>query len=79
MLQGRADQTGAETKNEALSAQRAQSVYDALMARGIPADMIRAVGLGDSKPLRHGSPAYQLEVNRSVTLEVQLQSRGGKP
>ena len=73
---GRADQTGAETKNAALSEQRAQAVYDALLDRGIPADMISAIGLGDTQLIRHGSAAYQLEVNRSVTLKVQSQSQG---
>lgn len=76
VLYGRADHTGAETKNAALSEQRAQHVYDALRERGIPADMISAVGLGDTEPIRHGSAAYQLEVNRSVTLKVQSQSQG---
>ena len=76
VLSGRADHTGAETKNTALSAQRAQHVYDALRERGIPSDMISAVGLGDSEPIRHGSAAYQLEVNRSVTLKVQSQAQG---
>ncbi len=76
VLNGRADQTGAEIKNTTLSQQRAQQVYDALRDRGIPADMITAVGLSDTQPIRHGSPAYQLEVNRSVTLKVQSQSQG---
>jgi len=79
VLEGRADQTGAETKNAALSEQRAQAVYDALRERGIPAEMISAIGLGDSQPIRHGSAAYQMEVNRSVTLKVQSQSQGGRP
>lgn len=79
VLNGRADQTGAETKNAALSAQRAQSVYDALRERGIPADTISAVGLGNAEPIHHGSAAHQLEVNRSVTLKVQSQPQGERP
>lgn len=79
IIYGHADHTGAETKNAALSEQRARSVYDALVERGIPVDAISAVGLGDSEPIRHGSPAYQLEVNRSVTLKVQSQAQGDKP
>ncbi|MGB7554909.1 MAG: OmpA family protein [Candidatus Korobacteraceae bacterium] len=70
-IYGRADQTGAETKNAALSKERAQHVLEALHERGIPSDMLTAVGLGDSEPIRHGSPSYQLEVNRSVSLKVQ--------
>jgi outer membrane protein OmpA-like peptidoglycan-associated protein len=76
VVYGRADQTGAETKNATLSEQRAQSVYDALRERGIPAETISAVGLGNTKPIHHGSATYQLEVNRSVTLKVQSQSQG---
>ncbi len=75
---GRADQTGAETKNAALSKERAQHVLEALRGRGIPADMLTAVGLGDSDPIRHGSPSYQLEVNRSVSLKVQSQHQGDR-
>ena len=75
-LNGRADKTGKENKNEELSTDRARRVYDALLNRGIPEAMMRAVGLGDSEPIRHGSEAYQLEVNRSVTLKVQTQLKG---
>jgi OOP family OmpA-OmpF porin len=72
-IYGRADQTGAENKNAALSKERAQRVLEALRERGIAPDMITAVGLSDSAPIRHGSPSYQLEVNRSVSLKVQSQ------
>ncbi len=78
-IYGRADQTGAETKNAALSKERAQRVLEALRERGVPSDMLTAVGLGDSEPIRHGTPAYQLEVNRSVSLKVQSQHQGDKP
>jgi OOP family OmpA-OmpF porin len=78
LICGRADHTGAEAKNAALSEQRALHVYDALRERGIPADMISAVGLGDTEPIRHGSAAYQGEVNRSVSLKLQSQSQGDR-
>ncbi len=78
-LYGRADQTGAETKNATLSKERAQVVLEALRARGIAPNMVTAAGLGDSTPIRHGSPSYQLEVNRSVSLNVQSQPQGDKP
>ncbi len=77
-LYGRADHTGAESKNAALSRERAENVLAALRERGIPAEMITAVGLGDSEPIRHGSASYQLEVNRSVSLKVQSQHQGDK-
>ena len=75
---GRADHTGAESKNAALSKERSEHVVAALQERGIPSDMITAVGLGDSDPIQHGSPAYQLEVNRSVSLKVQAQHQGDR-
>ncbi len=78
VLYGRADRTGADSKNTALSAQRADSVKDALRDRGIPDEMLSTVGLGDTEPIRHGSGAYQLELNRSVVLKVQAQPQGDK-
>jgi outer membrane protein OmpA-like peptidoglycan-associated protein len=77
-IYGRADQTGAESKNAALSKQRAEHVSDALRERGFPPDMFSVVGLGNSEPIRHGSEAYQLEVNRSVTLRVESQPQGDR-
>ena len=71
-IYGRADQTGAESKNATLSRERAEHVLGALLERGVAPEMMTAVGLGDSEPIRHGSAAYQLEVNRSVLLTVQV-------
>src|SRR5271157_1100908 len=68
---GRADQTGAESKNAALSKERAERVLGALLERGVDPEMMTAIGLGDSEPIRHGSAAHQLEVNRSVLLKVE--------
>ena len=70
-ISGRADQTGAEGKNAALSKERAERVMGALRERGFAPEMMTAIGLGNSEPIRHGSPAYQLEVNRSVTLKIE--------
>jgi len=77
-IYGRADQTGAESKNTALSKDRAEQVFDALRQRGIPPGLFSVVGLGNSDPIRHGSEAYQLEVNRSVTLKVESQPLGDR-
>lgn len=77
-IYGRADQTGAESKNAALSKDRAEHVFDSLRQRGIPPSLLSVVGLGNSDPIRHGSEAYQLEVNRSVSLKVESQPQGDK-
>jgi OmpA-OmpF porin, OOP family len=77
-IYGRADQTGAESKNATLSKERADRVLAALRERGASPEMMTAIGLGDSEPIRHGSAAHQLEVNRSVSLKVQV-APGDKP
>lgn len=74
-LFGRADQTGAESKNQTLSKERADRVFDALHQRGVPSAMMTAIGLGNSEPIRRGSAVYQLEVNRSVSIGVEVSRR----
>ena len=73
-IYGRADQTGAESKNATLSKGRAERVLGALQERGVAPEMMTAIGLGDSEPIRHGSVAHQLEVNRSVSFKVHAVS-----
>jgi outer membrane protein OmpA-like peptidoglycan-associated protein len=70
-IYGRADQTGAETKNTTLSKERSERVLGALRERGVAPEIMTAIGLGNSDPIRQGSAAYQLEVNRSVSLKVE--------
>ena len=77
-IYGRADQTGAESKNTALSKDRAERVRDALLERGVAPEMMTAIGLGNSDPIQHGSAAHQLEVNRSVAFKIQT-APGDKP
>ena len=77
-IYGRADQTGAESKNTTLSKDRAERVRDALLERGVAPEMMTAIGLGDSDPIQHGSAAHQLEVNRSVSFKIQA-APGDKP
>ena len=75
-LYGRADQTGPESKNAVLSRERAERVLSALRERGVAPDLISVAALGNSDPIRRGSEAYQLEINRSVLLKVQSQPQG---
>ncbi|MDE2595823.1 MAG: OmpA family protein [Sphingomonadales bacterium] len=48
---GHTDAAGDEAANLALSIQRAEAVRAALIGRGIPADGLRAAGLGSKKPV----------------------------
>ena len=50
-ITGHTDSNGDENANVALSRARAEAVRWALIGRGIPADGLRAVGIGSQKPL----------------------------
>ena len=72
---GHADSTGPETTNELLSQERASRVTHALERAGIPANFLRAKGVGLSSPLRPETDEENRRYNRSVTfLVVPMQS-----
>lgn len=50
-ITGHTDSSGNEAGNIALSRERAEAVQRALIQRGIPADGLRASGIGSSKPV----------------------------
>ena len=50
-IDGHTDRTGSEGDNLALSMSRARSVREALVARGIPRDALRARGHGSAEPV----------------------------
>lgn len=65
---GHTDSNGDATANLALSRARAESVRWALIGRGIPADGLRAAGMGSAQPLKglaSGDPA-----NRRIEFSV---------
>ncbi len=67
-ITGHTDSSGNERKNIALSRKRAEAVRQALLERGIPADSLRATGIGSSmsvKGLEPGDPA-----NRRIEFSV---------
>jgi outer membrane protein OmpA-like peptidoglycan-associated protein len=69
-LVGRADSTGAESTNVLLSQERADNVMRALVQLGIPAQSLRATGVGLSSPLRPETDEENRQYNRSVTFRV---------
>jgi outer membrane protein OmpA-like peptidoglycan-associated protein len=74
---GRADPTGAETDNLALSRRRAIAVRDRLASLGIPATRLTIEATGSNDPLSADSPAERARVNRSASFVIQAQpSRG---
>jgi len=65
---GHTDKSGLEQSNVALSLSRAEAVRDGLLARGIPADGLRARGLGSKKPVEGLDP--EDPANRRIEFSV---------
>lgn len=67
-ITGHTDSIGSEPGNLELSLQRANAVRSALIARGIPADGLRASGVGSARPIAGLSP--QDPANRRIEFSV---------
>lgn len=67
-ITGHTDRSGTEPGNLALSQERADAVRQALMRRGIPADGLRARGVGSSQPVEGLAP--QDPANRRIDFDV---------
>lgn len=69
VIEGHTDSIGSRTMNFDLSRRRAQSVTDYLVAHGVPASKLKAVGYGYDRP-RDGLPASDAR-NRRVEIVKQ--------
>ena len=69
---GHADETGTPEKNGKLSADRANTVVEALVAQGVPRSSITATGVGDANPIRTGTGEWDRATNRGVAFEVTI-------
>ena len=70
---GRADPSGAESDNLALSRRRAFAVRDRLVSLGIGAAHITTDAIGNNDPLPADSPAERARLNRSASFVVRAQ------
>lgn len=68
LIEGHTDSRGTAEYNQALSAQRAAAVQDALLARSVPASQLRAIGRGESTPIASNENAGGRQENRRVEL-----------
>lgn len=68
-VRGYTDVSGSAEKNLLLSAQRAQSVVDYLVAQGVAVDRLKAVGLGNSEPIADNSTNEGRVLNRRVEIK----------
>ena len=71
-LAGRADPTGPDSTNQALSRYRAEAVLGALAARGVPRSAASLRAIGTSRPLQSSDPEERARINRSVSFHVSL-------
>jgi len=69
-LVGHADSSGLEATNVLLSQERASNAVHALVRLGVPAQFLRATGVGLSSPLRPETDEENRQYNRSVTFRV---------
>lgn len=68
LIEGHTDSRGTAEYNQVLSAQRAAAVQDALLARGVPATQMRAIGRGESTPIASNENVGGRQENRRVEL-----------
>lgn len=72
IVKGYTDSLGDPNYNLDLSQRRAQAVADALVARGVPAANISAIGYGSQKPVATNKTAAGRAQNRRVELQIEV-------
>jgi outer membrane protein OmpA-like peptidoglycan-associated protein len=70
IVQGHTDSTGSDAINQPLSERRADRVRDFLVANGVPAARLSAVGYGSSRPVAANDSEANRALNRRVQLEI---------
>jgi outer membrane protein OmpA-like peptidoglycan-associated protein len=75
MVEGHTDSVGTRTYNMDLSQRRAESVREYLVSRGLPAEIVRAQGLGPDRPVADNSTPDGRANNRRVEIVVSPPER----
>jgi outer membrane protein OmpA-like peptidoglycan-associated protein len=71
-VDGHTDSAGTGAHNQGLSERRATAVMEYLIEKGIDESRLRAVGYGESRPVRPNDSAENMAVNRRVELTTHL-------
>lgn len=69
-ISGHTDNVGDDTSNQTLSENRAKSVYDFLVQKGIPAERLRYKGFGETKPIEPNDTPEGRSRNRRTEFVV---------
>jgi len=79
VVEGHTDSQGKDAFNQQLSQRRAEAVRSYLVSRGIPSDMITAVGKGEVEPIADNKTAEGRANNRRVEIEIENEAGGATP
>ncbi len=71
IVEGHADSRGSTPLNQRLSEQRAETVRNYLVERGISPDRVKSTGYGKSRPIANNKTAEGRANNRRVEIVVQ--------
>lgn len=75
VVQGHTDSTGSEEHNQQLSEQRADSVRNYLVGRGVAEPRLSAIGFGESSPVTSNDTESGRQQNRRV--DILLKAKAG--
>ncbi len=78
-IEGHADVRGNETYNQRLSERRARNVMRALVAEGLPAELLVYEGFGSRRPRTQGRTEHAHQLNRRVEFVVVEQRAPASP
>jgi outer membrane protein OmpA-like peptidoglycan-associated protein len=78
-IEGHTDSVGDDAQNQQLSERRAEAVRDAVIARGIDAARVEAVGYGETRPIADNATSSGRQQNRRIELVLsdERSSDGG--
>lgn len=80
VIEGHTDSQGSNSLNERLSQQRAQSVKDYLVSRGVDSSRVRTVGFGEDRPIATNRTVEGRAMNRRVEIVLPTDTAvGGGP
>ncbi|HEV2355938.1 MAG TPA: OmpA family protein [Puia sp.] len=72
-IEGHTDNSGIAAHNMLLSQKRADAIRNYLLARGIPANRLSAIGYGQNRPVADNRTAAGKAANRRVELKLSLE------